>query len=502
MKKLTVAELQAQLELLKSSKSTGKSKVHPVTETHKSSVAHDIKNSYIQNLHMKSSMFMLWLATAVLSYAHKIPYIKYIISALSLVYGRTTIWKVLIKLRKLFITFNAIIGVYMVFKTVGFSYDNILAGFVGMGHSYLEILGNFTKRLFNWFVELFDHKVIPNVPGDNGSLNKNIWLPKGIESNSYYPKPNLENSLRESYKSLLNIHVEPSPTSWYKDYSTWLWIVGGVIVVYLGYKFIVDPLFIQDLGSGTVTARQSPIDGVAGPSNGPDITIADNRGGVTKSIGETIRQIKTRLNPFNWIAIGSETGLNSQGFKNFMEKQNTMETAERRLYPFTTTNPYLPWLDQLRINLFGESVFENLKRFKDMELADRVANNLSVSNGQFIDIKGATPNIWAQTAASTNFATPVPQLTWVDTLHSYNIQNKLNSIPSTPTIVPTVLPAAENILSDVSEWKSFDKETFTENTDKWLQTWKGGKAASSSTMQSIEIPLTPNKFSVLEVDIE
>jgi len=46
---------------------------------------------------MKSSMFMLWLGTAVLSYAHKIPYIKHIITALSVMYGRTTIWKVLVK---------------------------------------------------------------------------------------------------------------------------------------------------------------------------------------------------------------------------------------------------------------------------------------------------------------------------------------------------------------------------------------------------------------------
>jgi hypothetical protein len=209
--KAILAKLQAEIDLIKSRKAKPQTKVQAVSETHKSSVAHDIKNSYIQNLHMRSSMFMLWLATAILSYAHKIPYIKYIISALSVMYGRTTIWKVLVKLRKIFILFNAIIGVYMVFKTVGFSYDNVLAGFVGMGNSYIEILTPFTKRLFNWFVELFDHKVIPNVPGDNApGSNKNVWFPRGIESNSYYPKPNIENSLRESYKSLFNIQVDPT----------------------------------------------------------------------------------------------------------------------------------------------------------------------------------------------------------------------------------------------------------------------------------------------------
>jgi len=155
--KLTMKALQVEIDKLqKQLKST---KVSSTAEK-----TNDIKHSYIQNLHMKSSMFMLWLITAVLSYGSKIPFIKQIISVLSLYYGRTTFWKILIKLRKGFIMFNAVIGVYMVFKTVGFSYDNILAGFAGMGHNYLEIFTNFTKRLFHWFVELFDHKVIPNVP--------------------------------------------------------------------------------------------------------------------------------------------------------------------------------------------------------------------------------------------------------------------------------------------------------------------------------------------------
>jgi len=82
------------------------------------------KQSYFKNLHMKSSMFTLWVITAVLSYANKIPFIKQIVSMLSLYYGRTTFWKILIKLRKAFIMFNALLGVFMVYNTVGFSYDN------------------------------------------------------------------------------------------------------------------------------------------------------------------------------------------------------------------------------------------------------------------------------------------------------------------------------------------------------------------------------------------
>lgn len=117
---------------------------------------HGIKNSYINNLYSKAGAFWLYIITGVLGYAHKIPVVGKVLSLLSLWYGRTTIWKILVKIRKIFIVFNAIIGVYIVFKTVGFSTDNLLAGFYGVGHTYVETLFSLTKRLFNWFVELFD----------------------------------------------------------------------------------------------------------------------------------------------------------------------------------------------------------------------------------------------------------------------------------------------------------------------------------------------------------
>lgn len=77
MNKITLKSLQKELEQLKSVKAIkGVTKVSSAPtkastpkapiETHKSSVAHDIKNSYIQNLHMKSSMFVLWLLSWVL----------------------------------------------------------------------------------------------------------------------------------------------------------------------------------------------------------------------------------------------------------------------------------------------------------------------------------------------------------------------------------------------------------------------------------------------------
>jgi len=110
----TIKALQAEIDKIQQQLKSKTSKGKTSTET-----TNDIKHSYIQNLHMKSTMFMLWIFTAVLSYAHKIPYIKQLVSVLSLMYGRTTIWKILVKIRKAFILFNAAIGVYLTYKTFG-----------------------------------------------------------------------------------------------------------------------------------------------------------------------------------------------------------------------------------------------------------------------------------------------------------------------------------------------------------------------------------------------
>ena len=125
--------------------------------------AQEIKHSYIKNLFQQSSMFYLWLLTGILGYASKIPFIGRIITLFGLWYGKTTWWKLLIKARKLFVIFNAILGVLVVFYTVGFSSDNIIAGFSAMGHTYLEIFIKFTKKLYNWIYDFFDNKVVPNI---------------------------------------------------------------------------------------------------------------------------------------------------------------------------------------------------------------------------------------------------------------------------------------------------------------------------------------------------
>jgi len=42
-----------------------------------------------------------------------------------------------------------------------------------MGHSYLEIFINFNKKLFNWLFDLFDYKVVPNLPNNSSGSSWN-----------------------------------------------------------------------------------------------------------------------------------------------------------------------------------------------------------------------------------------------------------------------------------------------------------------------------------------
>ena len=108
------------------------------------------KKSRIINLFKQSSMLHLWLISGILGYARKLPFLSKLFNILSLWYGKTTWWKLLGKLRKLFIVFNALIGVYAMFKAVGFNFDNMVIGFMAMGHAYFEVLGNITNKVFNW----------------------------------------------------------------------------------------------------------------------------------------------------------------------------------------------------------------------------------------------------------------------------------------------------------------------------------------------------------------
>lgn len=335
---------------------------------------------------------------------YKIPYIGKIITLLSLWYGRTTWWQILVKVRKAFVVFNALIGVYLVYKTTGFNYDNLLAGFVGMGHTYLEIFINFNKKLFNWLVEFFDHKIVPNVPNNkpssrwpftiNTSQSASIWplsSPKPTDSviDNLLNGPN---SLRETYtKGGFNININTTP--WYRDLSTWVWlgtIVGataGIIgLSYIGYIYLADP--ISSLFKTTPVQPISP-DGSITPTG---VQPSGFKGTLTSYIFSPFK----KLNPFNWFLASSEADAQ---FQRFMDKQNILATQDNRFYPFTQFNPHDSWFTRMRIHYFGETASENLTR---LELRNKTWTELinlgmksvqSVKQSPMLSSVGLTPNL-------------------------------------------------------------------------------------------------------------
>jgi len=406
-------------------------------------------------------MFVLWLITGVLGYAHKIPIIGRIVSLLSLWYGRTTWWKILLTMRKWFILFNAMIGVFVVFKTTGFTPDLLLNNVVMMGHTYFEIFTNLTKKIFTWFVELFDHKVIPNIPGDkpiipgsNGGI-KTIYDLKRNPFLDNLSSTSMSESLRESYKDMFNIRVEPIPTSWYKDTTTWLWI-GGIVLslggLYFGYKFLFDPTFIDNMNnSGTATAKPSPID-PSGSGEGSN-PILNGIGIISKYVNNGIK----KLNPLYWFM--SSTDTNAQ-LQSFLENQNDIHRSNMRFYPFTEINPYDSWLTRMRISYLGETSFELSNRMKARQLAlsgiDEILNSKPITESPVLGALSGfnsgftTPRI-GTVGLNNRYVSSGAGVGFLDTLEAstsfHSTFNKLSSLPATPQNIPTSLPEMD--VSDI-----------------------------------------------------
>lgn len=437
-----------------------------------------LNKSSILNIFKQSSMLHFWIITGILGYARKIPFLSKIITFFSLWYGKTTWWQIFSKLRKIFVIINALIGVYVVFKAVGFSFDNMLIGFMAMGHTYFEILGSLTNKLFNWFLNLFDHKIVPNIPNNKpnnsviDSISKPIESLRNIETikrNSSWnplsqdkPKFSLRDLYGEGPVEYFKIRRTFEPTPWYSDTSTWLWILGigcTIGLAYFGYKLIFDPTIISGIDSN-INNPGSP--GPSGSVPSPDITITDKVskgiGDYTKIITKPFRFIGNKLNPFNYVLTSTE--LNNQ-YQYFMDMQNDPVYANRNYYPFTENNPFNPWYKKVKTAVFGESTFDSLQRLKDKAYAERIYESIRISKGKFKMVEGLTPasSVVSNTSGSTTPVVHLPQVLksgWdsvtptainkVGIMDGYETWNKVRSLPATPKYLPTLSESAINEL--------------------------------------------------------
>lgn len=296
---------------------------------------------------MKSSFIYMYLFSWIAFLANKLPFTSKLTSMLKLYYGRTSIWRMLVLARKAFIVFNAIIGVIAVLKLTGMSYGSFLSNFVMMGTTYVDLFQSFIRKLFNWIFDLFDYKVVPNVPNNNIS-----WWP-GSKAQTWYKSPMIKNDIMEIAKlkdmlpSPINSSITHIDLPWYKDWYNWVWygsaIVGLVsigVLAYIGYTNYYDRIadmfpFQRHAGNAIDPTGGTANNNIAGNAGGnpilppvnpeagdPLINLAAIGNSISNGFS-SVRDATTRvLNPFNWFS-SERTGEETRRL--FMDLQNNFK---------------------------------------------------------------------------------------------------------------------------------------------------------------------------------
>jgi hypothetical protein len=212
-----------------------------------------------------------------------------------------------------------------------------------------------------------------------------IWNPSQISDP--WGKKILDLSSINKYPGFNIFNVEVTP--WYRDWSTWMWIAGGICAIgtlYLGYKLTMDPLFIESIWSKNPTIVETgatpPMD--PGPSNGPGTIAAAastqvDPQGIIRKVANIYHKTIYKLNPINWITPAHET---QREFNAFLGMQNDIVRAENTLYPFTDNNPYDSWLKRLRIRWLGETTAEILERKRLIAFAHSDYEQIRVKGGE------------------------------------------------------------------------------------------------------------------------
>ena len=323
-------------------------------------------------LNMKSGFLAWYPITWIILFANKIPIVKRILTLLRWYYGKTSIWKTLVIFRKFFIIINALIGVIAVLKVSGFGSESLMAGFAVMGNTYIEIIINMSKKLFYWFFDLLDLKVVPNIPSTppSGSWTPNWW--PGPRQHTWATRPMLD-YLPDGNLDLAKSHNSPYTnfsnlsTPWYRDWHTYAYLIGGLCLVggvcalgVIAYDWVTNPnsFFTNTIGGRIPRADGGGAD--AGPPAGGSGIALLNRiaSGVNlRTISAIGIQTAMKLNPFYWIRRQAQQS--QAAATDFDLLQGSMRLHNDKLYPFSSKNPHESYLDRIRHSLFGETAEES-----------------------------------------------------------------------------------------------------------------------------------------------
>jgi hypothetical protein len=111
----------------------------------------------------------------------------------------------MVLLRKGFITLNAVIGIWLMFKVTGWNEGSFFMSAAAIGSSYMEFFVTFIYKAYDWLYSLFDNKIVPNIPNNNWNGSQfNGWNIRPMKENNYLSLA----SHRQMLKAGINLQLK------------------------------------------------------------------------------------------------------------------------------------------------------------------------------------------------------------------------------------------------------------------------------------------------------
>lgn len=292
---------------------------------------------------LKSSLGILYVLSCIGFIINKIPFLAKYSQSIKLFMGKASLWTILVILRKVFITMNALIGLWLMFKITGWNQGSFLSAAAAMGTGYMEFFVTFVKKAFDWLYNLLDNKVVPNAPSaptNNPWSQYNGWNTGPMKDNNYL---SMAENARSWYKSPVG-----STTSdpWYYSWKTWLFIAGSIVTIaalYSGYVYINDWFKAAPYPAAPTINVQSP-----GGSNSNSGGTSILRTAADMLIFNRINNVTSALSSIKEFIIPSMDG----GTLHSIQKNNIESQKLHQYYPFTPYDPAAPWYDRIRFKHF------------------------------------------------------------------------------------------------------------------------------------------------------